>query len=97
MVLSPFMESPSVNPAPSSFPRFNPAAPSVVFDNSIALQPRVAEVAAHVISLRDDGRAVERLFPAPRGALMAAVDGLGRVLLLEGSNLGLLRMWKVCV
>ena len=95
MVLSPFMESASVNPAPSSLLRFNPAVPSVIFDNSTALQPRVAEVAAHVISLRDDGRAAERLIPAPRGSLLAAVDGLGRVMLLEGSNLGLLRMWKV--
>jgi hypothetical protein len=104
MVLSPFMEPTNTNLASSSsssssspLPPFDPADPTVVFDNPAAIQPRVAEAATHMLSLRDDGRAALRLNPSPRGALMAVVDGLGRVLLLEGSSpFGLLRMWKVC-
>ena len=99
MVLSPFVEPTDTNPdssSSSSSLSFDPADPAVVFDSPAAIQPRVIEAASHVQSLRDDGRAALRLIPSPRGALMAVVDGLGRVMLLEGSNpFGLLRMWKV--
>ena len=66
-----------------------------VFDNAAVLQPRVPELAAPGLALRDEGWSVMRLAPAPRGALVAAVDGLGRVLLLEGAHMALVRMWKV--
>lgn len=47
--------------------------------------------------LRDEPRAVTALAPAPRGCLLAATDTLGRVLLVDGAALGVLRMWKVRV
>lgn len=46
---------------------------------------------------RDDGRAVLSLAPAPHGSLVAAVDSLGRVLLVEMGSMIVSRMWKVGV
>lgn len=46
-------------------------------------------------ALRDDARALGRLAPAPAGALVAAADNLGRVLLVDGATMVVLRMWKV--
>ncbi len=43
----------------------------------------------------DAPRVLRALLPAPRGGLVAACDSLGRVLLLDGTKLTLLRMWKV--
>ncbi|KAG2484394.1 hypothetical protein HYH03_016809 [Edaphochlamys debaryana] len=43
---------------------------------------------------RDDGRTVLGLAPAPHGSLVAGVDGLGRVLLVEAGQLLVSRMWK---
>ncbi|GFR47915.1 hypothetical protein Agub_g9715, partial [Astrephomene gubernaculifera] len=43
---------------------------------------------------RDDGRAVLSLSPAPHGSLVAAVDSLGRVMLVEVGGLLVSRMWK---
>ena len=44
--------------------------------------------------LRDDARALGALVPAPAGALLAAPDALGRVLLVDGARMAALRMWK---
>ena len=65
------------------------------FDSAAALLPRVTETATYGLALRDEGRAVSRLCPSPWGTLVAAVDGLGRVLLVDGANVTLIRMWKV--
>ncbi len=54
-----------------------------------------AEGAATWRSLRDDARVVIALAPAPRGALLAAADSLGRVMLVDAANMRLVRMWKV--
>ncbi|GLI64717.1 hypothetical protein VaNZ11_008077 [Volvox africanus] len=43
---------------------------------------------------RDDGRAVLSLAPAPYGSLVAAVDNLGRVFLVELGTMLVSRMWK---
>ena len=43
---------------------------------------------------RDDTRVLDMLCPAPQGPLVAAADNLGRVLLLDSSHMGLVRMWK---
>ncbi|KXZ53285.1 hypothetical protein GPECTOR_7g1179 [Gonium pectorale] len=42
----------------------------------------------------DEGRAVLALAPAPHGSLVAAVDSLGRVLLVEAGAMLVSRMWK---
>ena len=44
---------------------------------------------------RDDGRLVGCLAPAPHGSLVSAVDGLGRVTLVEAGGMLVSRMWKV--
>ncbi|GLC64771.1 hypothetical protein PLESTF_000205600 [Pleodorina starrii] len=44
--------------------------------------------------LRDDGRAVLALAPAPHGSLVAATDSLGRLLLVEVGAMLITRMWK---
>ncbi|KIY95679.1 hypothetical protein MNEG_12282 [Monoraphidium neglectum] len=44
--------------------------------------------------LHDDPRKLGPLVPAPAGALLAAADNLGRVLLVNGANMAVLRMWK---
>ncbi|PNW76135.1 hypothetical protein CHLRE_12g546450v5 [Chlamydomonas reinhardtii] len=43
---------------------------------------------------RDDGRLVGCLAPAPHGSLVSAVDGLGRVTLVEAGGMLVSRMWK---
>ncbi|GBF88261.1 rab3 GTPase-activating non-catalytic subunit [Raphidocelis subcapitata] len=45
-------------------------------------------------ALRDDARSLAPLAPAPAGALLAAADNLGRVLLVDGASMVVLRMWK---
>lgn len=45
--------------------------------------------------LQDDARRLGALAPAPAGALLAAADNLGRVLLVDGATMVVLRMWKV--
>ncbi|KAI8465884.1 MAG: Rab3 GTPase-activating protein regulatory subunit N-terminus-domain-containing protein [Monoraphidium minutum] len=44
--------------------------------------------------LIDDARRLGPLAPAPAGGLFAAADGLGRVLLVDGASMAVLRMWK---
>lgn len=48
-------------------------------------------------TLRDDSRRLGPLCPSPVGGLLAAADALGRVLLVNGANMTVLRMWKVGV
>jgi hypothetical protein len=71
-----------------------PLPPPVPTHDGLADAPAPA-TARPTRSLRDDGRKVQRLAPAPRGALLAAADALGRVLLVDAAAATLLRIWKV--
>ena len=50
---------------------------------------------AVVASVKDHSRSARCLSVAPRGALMAVADDLGRVLLLDVKLLTIVRLWKV--
>lgn len=54
-----------------------------------------AQPATPLRAFGDDPRVVTELVPAPVGALVATADALGRVSLVDGAALLLLRMWKV--
>eukprot|EP00955_Chlamydomonas_euryale_P046347 353404-Chlamydomonas_euryale.AAC.11 len=65
-------------------------------DHSVPpVPPGRGEVAPIVRSLRDPGRALTCLMACPRGRLLAATDSLGRVTLLDGAGMCVMRMWKV--
>lgn len=57
--------------------------------------PQRAEAATLGLCLRDEKRGLLCLEPAPRGPLLAAVDTLGRLLLLDGARTAVVRLWKV--
>ena len=95
MVWSPFASSPTSSASTTAGKYVIGVLPVASFDSAAALLPRVTEIATHGLALRDEGRAVSTLCPSPRGALVAAVDGLGRVLLVDGANVTIIRIWKV--
>ncbi len=95
LVLAPFtstsqgMSSSQSNDKPGPYAE----APVATFDGR---QQRAEAAAMAPRAFRDEGRVVTRLCPAPRGgSLIAATDNLGRVLLVEGAHMCVLRLWKV--
>ncbi len=71
-----------------------PQQPLVSLEDPAAARRPAAAAAAWRLP-RDDGRSVAGLAPAPSGPLVAAVDGLGRVLLVDTSTAAVVRIWKV--
>jgi hypothetical protein len=66
-----------------------PAAPSYDLAGAPKPEPSLAWR-----PLTDDARRLGALVPSPVGALLAAADGLGRVLVVDGASMVVLRMWK---
>jgi hypothetical protein len=62
--------------------------------SSNSLPPR-CDVSIICRCWQDEGRSVISLSLAPDGRLLASVDNLGRVMVLEGRSLNVIRMWKV--
>ncbi|GAX73976.1 hypothetical protein CEUSTIGMA_g1426.t1 [Chlamydomonas eustigma] len=56
--------------------------------------PNRCEVSMLTCCWRDEGRATISQSLSPGGRLLASVDSLGRVMLLEGRSLHVIRMWK---
>eukprot|EP00879_Flechtneria_rotunda_P023802 GHRR01025202.1.p1 GENE.GHRR01025202.1~~GHRR01025202.1.p1 ORF type:complete len:221 (+),score=43.05 GHRR01025202.1:260-922(+) len=65
---------------------------AIAFDD-LQLLPKPAPVSL-TRQLRDDDRVLEGLVPAPCGALLAAQDNLGRLMLLDGASTTAVRIWK---
>jgi hypothetical protein len=75
-------------------PAVDPAGRSSVPAYDLASAPK-PEPSLPWRALRDDARTLGPLVPAPLGALLATADNLGRVLLVSGADMTVLRMWKV--
>uniref|UniRef100_A0A7S3VKQ3 Rab3-GAP regulatory subunit N-terminal domain-containing protein n=1 Tax=Dunaliella tertiolecta TaxID=3047 RepID=A0A7S3VKQ3_DUNTE len=69
--------------------------PWATFDDPAASCGQGGAVPSLWKCMRDDARTIKALVPAPRGTLLAALDNLGRVLLVDAaSQMGVLRMLK---